>query len=74
MSSPPIPPVTLEPYEQAYRGLHLIDSEVDYWAERNPEGAAIVNATRGTALTWRRLRQLARGEAAKLRERGRWDA
>jgi hypothetical protein len=55
MTAPPIPQVTLEQYEQQYRGLHLIHAAVDYWAGRQPDAAAIVNAARGTVLTWRQL-------------------
>ena len=70
MSSPPIPQVTLEQYEQAYRGLHLIHAAVDYWAERNPDEAAIVNATRGTSLTWRQLQRGSLALANELWHRG----
>ena len=65
MTAPPIPQVTLEQYEQAYQGLHLIHAAVDYWADRRPEDLAIVNATRGTSLTWR---QLQRGSVALANE------
>jgi len=53
----PIPQVTLEQYEVEYRDRHLIHSAVDYWAERRPDDLAIVNATRGTTLTWRQLQR-----------------
>jgi acyl-CoA synthetase (AMP-forming)/AMP-acid ligase II len=65
MPSPLIPQVTLEPFEQEYSGPHLIHAAMDSWAERNPDDAAIVNATRGTKLTWR---QLQRGSTALANE------
>ncbi|HUB77427.1 MAG TPA: class I adenylate-forming enzyme family protein [Bryobacteraceae bacterium] len=67
---PPIPQVTLEQYEQEYGDRHFIHSAVDYWAERNPDGAAIVNATRGTTLTWRQLQRGSTALANELWHRG----
>jgi fatty-acyl-CoA synthase len=49
----PIPQVTLEQFES--HGLHLIHQAVDYWAERKPTEAAVINASRGAQLTWREL-------------------
>jgi acyl-CoA synthetase (AMP-forming)/AMP-acid ligase II len=43
---------------------------VDYWAGRNPDGAAIVNATRGTTLTWRQLQRGSMALANELWHRG----
>jgi acyl-CoA synthetase (AMP-forming)/AMP-acid ligase II len=70
MSSPPIPQVTLQQYEQEYQGLHSIHAAVDYWAERRPDDAAIVNATRGTTLTWRQLQRGSMALANELWHRG----
>jgi acyl-CoA synthetase (AMP-forming)/AMP-acid ligase II len=70
MTPPPIPQVTLEQYEQHYRGLHLIHAAVDYWAARKPDEAAIVNATRGTRLTWRDLQLGSMALANELWRRG----
>ena len=67
---PPIPQVTLEQYEQEYGGRRLLHSSVDYWAGRNPDGAAIVNATRGTTLTWRQLQRGSMALANELWHRG----
>ncbi len=52
----PIPRVSLEDFETAYRDRHLIHAAIDWWAARRPGDAAIVNSTRGTTLTWQDLR------------------
>jgi hypothetical protein len=70
MTAPPIPQVTLEQYEQAYRGLHPIHAAVDCWAGRRPDDLAIVNATRGTSLTWRQLQRGSMALANELWHRG----
>ncbi|MEI9972504.1 MAG: class I adenylate-forming enzyme family protein [Ignavibacteriota bacterium] len=70
MAAPPIPQVTLEQYEQEYQDRHLIHAAVDYWAERTPDALAIVNATRGTSLTWRQLQRGSLALAGELRRRG----
>jgi acyl-CoA synthetase (AMP-forming)/AMP-acid ligase II len=74
MTAPPIPPpipqVTLDRYEREYRHLHLIHAAVDYWAARKPDEAAIVNATRGTTLTWAALRRGSMALANELWHRG----
>ena len=55
---PPIPQITLEEFETSYRDRHLIHAAVDYWAARKPNEPAILNATRGSALTWSELQRL----------------
>ncbi len=55
MSSFPVPQVTLEQWESEYSDRHLLHGVVDYWADRKPNDAAIVNATQGTQLTWKEL-------------------
>jgi fatty-acyl-CoA synthase len=70
MTSPPIPQVSLDQYEQEYCDLHLIHSAVDYWTGRKPDEAAIVNATRGSALTWRELQSGSVALASELWRRG----
>ena len=57
MNAPPIPQVTLEQFENEYRDRHWIHAAVDYWAARKPDEAAVINATRGTVLTWRDLQR-----------------
>ena len=66
----PVPQVTLDQFEQAHRGLHWIHAAVDHWAARKPDEAAIVNATRGTALTWRQLQRGSMALANELWRRG----
>jgi fatty-acyl-CoA synthase len=70
MALPPIPQVSLSQYEQEHRERHLIHGAVDYWALRRPEDAAIVNATRGTTLTWRQLQLGSMALANELWHRG----
>jgi len=54
MSTPPIPQVSLAEFEGAPN--RLIHAAVDRWAAIKPNQAAILNATRGTRLTWGDLR------------------
>jgi acyl-CoA synthetase (AMP-forming)/AMP-acid ligase II len=67
---PPIPQITLEQYENDYRDRHLIHHAVDYWAAQVPDGIAIVNATRGTRLTWSDLQGLSVAYAGELARMG----
>jgi acyl-CoA synthetase (AMP-forming)/AMP-acid ligase II len=48
--------VTAEQLARESAGRALVHQALDYWAERSPNAVAIVNATRGTTLTWRQLR------------------
>lgn len=66
--APAIPQVTLDQFENY--GRHLIHQAVDYWAARKPEETAIVNATRGSELTWRQLQRGSLALAAKLERMG----
>ena len=66
MPTEPIPQVTLDEFETGYRGRHLIHAAVDWWAARRPGEAAIVNATRGTTLTWAELERGSIAIAAEL--------
>jgi len=65
-----IPQVTLEQFETEYGERHLIHAAVDWWAARRPDDAAIVNATRGTTLTWRELERGSIAIAAELHRLG----
>jgi acyl-CoA synthetase (AMP-forming)/AMP-acid ligase II len=65
---PPIPQVTLDQFENY--GRHLIHQAVDHWAALAPDRAAVVNATRGTQLTWRELRHGSIVLAAELDRMG----
>lgn len=64
--TPGIPRVTLAQFEEDYRDRHLIHTAVDYWAARNPDGLAVVNATRGSTLTWAELQRLSIAYAGEL--------
>ena len=66
--APAIPQVTLDQFES--HGLHLIHQAVDYWAALQPDRAAVVNATRGTGLTWRDLQRGSLLLAAELARMG----
>src|ERR1039457_5004808 len=68
MIAPPIPQVTLPEYENQH--LHLIHAAVDHWAASRPGDAAILNATRGTRLTWGDLRRGSMALAAELARMG----
>jgi hypothetical protein len=70
MATPPIPQVTLEQFETAYRDRHLLHRAIDWWAARTPGDAAVVNATRGTTLTWRELERSSMAIAAELARMG----
>src|SRR5574338_1301488 len=66
MRSRPIPQVTLDQYELDYADRHLIHAAVDYWARKKPDEPAIINASRGTQLTWAGLRDASHRLAAAL--------
>ena len=68
--APPIPQVTLEEFETAHAGYHLIHAAVDRWAAEKPGEAAIVNASRGTQITWGELRAKSLALAAQLAAMG----
>lgn len=52
----PLSLVTAEQLSRATTGRALVHQALDYWAERSPDAVAIINATRGTSLTWKQLR------------------
>ncbi|HUP05447.1 MAG TPA: class I adenylate-forming enzyme family protein [Bryobacteraceae bacterium] len=64
----PIPQVTLDEFER--QPLRLLHSAVDYWAAERPNGLAVRNATRGTQLTWRELREGSLAVASALARLG----
>jgi acyl-CoA synthetase (AMP-forming)/AMP-acid ligase II len=68
MIASPIPQVTLAEYEN--QPLHLIHAAVDHWASIRPGDAAVLNATRGTRLTWDDLRRGSMAIAAELARMG----
>ena len=66
----PIPLVTAADLDRTMAGRSLVHQTADYWAERNPEGLAMINATRGTQLTWRQLRDASFAVARNLTRMG----
>ena len=70
MSAKPIPEVTLEQFETEHGGRHLIHAASDHWAALKPNEAAVLNATRGSRLTWGELRQGSVALAGELRRAG----
>ena len=70
MIEPPAPQVTLEQFEVEYRHRHLIHAAVDHWAAQRPDDAAILNASRGSKLTWAELQRGSMALAAELSRMG----
>lgn len=67
---PPIETVTLDNYESAFAGRHRVHDALDYWAARKPAAPAIVNATRGSVLTYGELAGMTRALAGHLQRTG----
>jgi fatty-acyl-CoA synthase len=67
---PSIDTVTLENYESAFAGRHRIADALDYWAARKPTAPAIVNATRGSVVTYADLAAMTRALAGHLQRLG----
>jgi acyl-CoA synthetase (AMP-forming)/AMP-acid ligase II len=65
-----IPLITAADLLREIAGRRLVHQALDYWAERNPDGLAVINATRGTSLTWRQLRDASLAAAQNLRRMG----
>lgn len=70
MPGPAFPQVTLHQFETEYADRHLLHAAVDHWAAHNPTGAAVLNATRGTSLTWAELQRGSMALAAELARMG----
>jgi acyl-CoA synthetase (AMP-forming)/AMP-acid ligase II len=68
MLAPPIAQVTLAEFER--QPLRLIHAVVDHWAATRPGDAAILNATRGTRLSWDDLRSGSMAVAGELARMG----
>jgi acyl-CoA synthetase (AMP-forming)/AMP-acid ligase II len=62
--------VTHEQFEVEYRGRHLIHAAVDHWAAQRPGDIAILNASRGSKLTWAELQRGSMALAAELSRMG----
>jgi acyl-CoA synthetase (AMP-forming)/AMP-acid ligase II len=67
---PSLPLITAADLLRETAGRRLVHQALDYWAERNPDGLAVINATRGTSLTWRQLRDASLTAAQNLRRMG----
>ena len=67
--TPPIPQVTIEEFEK-YRELHLLHAALDHWAARRPSDVLVINATRGTQLTWAELQRGSMALAGELARMG----
>jgi acyl-CoA synthetase (AMP-forming)/AMP-acid ligase II len=65
-----LPFVTAEQLSLATAGRVLVHQALDYWAERTPDAVAIINATRGTTLSWRQLREASLVAEQNLRRLG----
>jgi acyl-CoA synthetase (AMP-forming)/AMP-acid ligase II len=65
---PPIPQVTLVDFER--HAPRLIHAVVDHWAGVRPHDDAILNATRGSRLTWSDLQRGSLALAAELERMG----
>jgi acyl-CoA synthetase (AMP-forming)/AMP-acid ligase II len=70
MIDPSLPRVTLHQFEVEYRDRHLIHAAVDHWAAQRPGDAAILNASRGSRLTWAELQRGSVALAAELSRMG----
>ena len=68
LPAPPIPRVTLADFER--RAPRLIHAAVDHWAWVRPNDPAIVNATRGSRVTWSELQRGSLALAAELERMG----
>jgi acyl-CoA synthetase (AMP-forming)/AMP-acid ligase II len=64
------PLVTAEQLARDSAGRSLVHQALDYWAGQSPDGVAIVNATRGTTLTWSQLREASLVVERNLRRLG----
>ncbi len=64
------PLITTADLERETAGRRLVHQSLDYWAERNPDGLAVINATRGTSLSWRQIRDASLAAAGNLRRMG----
>ena len=57
---------TLERFEIEFAGRHRVHDAITHWARRRPDAPAIINATRGTTLTWAALDSLSANVASGL--------
>lgn len=67
---PAIETVTLDNYESSFAGRHRVHDALDYWASRKPTAPAILNATRGSVMTYAELAGLSRALAGHMQRMG----
>lgn len=70
MSVNPFEAITLELYDREYTSRHLLHGVIDHWTGVKPDAPAILNATKGTALSWAELAGLSRVLAGELQRMG----
>lgn len=70
MSSASFTQVTPQLFADEYGDRHLIHAAVDHWAGQSPDAIAIINASRGTTMTWKALRDASMLLAAELQRMG----
>jgi len=70
MPAQPFSQITSELFEREYATRHLLPAVVDHWAAIKPAEPAIINATKGTALTWAELDGWSRMLASELSRMG----
>lgn len=61
---------TIETYHSEFAGRHRLHDVPSYWAARQPDALAWINATRGTQWTWARFDAAVRAWAGALQARG----
>jgi acyl-CoA synthetase (AMP-forming)/AMP-acid ligase II len=62
--------ITQAHFDAHYSGRRLIHSSADYWSARKPNELAVINATRGTTLSWGELDRMSRALAGHLERLG----
>ena len=65
-----IPQCSVEQYETAFSGRHLLHEVISYWALRKPDEAAIIHHDRGVTDSWAALEEATNGLAVELLRMG----
>ncbi len=65
-----VPQLTLEHYERDFADRHLLHGLVEMWAREKPEAPAIVCASTGEELSWRRFDEATTALAMRLQAMG----
>ena len=61
---------TRDDFETRFGALHTLGGVIRHWAERAPDAPAVLNATRGTSLTYRQLEERSAAVARALARAG----